>query len=127
MDTSEFENLVDEAIESLPPHIKAKLDNVAVVIEDEPTAEQLKKGHTRAGDLLLGLYEGIPRTQRGPGYTWVLPDKITVFKKAIESSVGVNSAERVREAVRHTVWHEVAHHFGFDEDSVQKLARRRKS
>lgn len=113
----------------LPENIRQKMDNVAVVVEDTPTAEQLKKNGVRQGDLLLGLYEGVPRTKRGPGYTLVLPDKITIFKNAIEtlatSPQPSPMAERVKEIVRETVRHEIAHHFGFDEPGAQKVARRR--
>lgn len=123
MDRSEFEQLVQEAILDLPQHIRNKMENVAVVIEDEASAEHLRKGGIRGGSLLLGLYEGVPRTRRGPGYTLVLPDKITIFRKAIEAVA--QSPEAVKAQVKSTVWHEIAHHFGFSEGQVQKLARKR--
>ncbi len=115
MDRQEFEKLVGEAIEGLPEQIREKMDNVAVVIEDYPKSKQ---------GALLGLYEGVPRTKRGPGYTLVLPDKITIFQKSIEQIAA--TPEAIRQQVRQTVWHEIAHHFGFSEEGVQDLARRRK-
>lgn len=125
MDKEEFEKLVDEAITGLPQHIRDKMNNVAVVIEDKPSPPQLSKGNVARGALLLGLYEGVPQNRRGPGYTLVLPDKITIFQKSIE--VIARTPDEIRAKVRDTVWHEVAHHFGFDEYSVQKLARKRKA
>lgn len=124
MNVQEFEKLVGQAIDGLPEHVRRKMDNVAVVIEDEPSPQQLKKGGTSVGHILLGLYEGIPRTKRGPGYTLVLPDKITIFKKSIEQVA--RTPEEIAKQVRQTVWHEIAHHFGFSEQGVQKLARRKK-
>ena len=124
MNDEEFENLVAAAIDDLPQDIRKHLDNVAVVVEDTPNAEQLKKGRTMAGNTLLGLYEGVPKTKRGQGYNLVLPDKITIFRRSI-TAVSRND-EEMREQIKKTVWHEIAHHFGFDESSVRALARRRK-
>lgn len=114
-----FEKLVTEAITELPDHIREKMDNVAVVLEDFPTPEQLKLGHVPPGGTLLGLYEGVPRTKRGPSYTLVLPDKITIFQKVIESMAA--DPAQIKAQVKNTVWHEIAHHFGFTEAQVRKL------
>lgn len=124
MDAKEFEDLVAEAIDDLPQDIRRHLDNVAVVVEDAPSVEQLNKGGTRSGGILLGLYEGIPKTKRGPGYTMVLPDKITIFRNSIMAVS--QSPEQMHAQIKQTVWHEIAHHFGFSESGVQALARRRK-
>lgn len=124
MDMQEFEKLVGEAIDGLPEQIRQKMDNVAVVVEDSPTPSHLKKGGTAVGSILLGLYEGIPRTKRGPGYTLVLPDKITIFKKSIEQIA--QTPEEIKVQIQQTVWHEIAHHFGFSEKGVQDLTHRRK-
>lgn len=126
MTKEEFEKLVQEAVLELPFKIRQKMENVGIVIEDEPKPEQLIKGGTRTGALLLGLYEGVPRTKRGFSYTLVLPDKITIFRNSIEA-VASNNAEAIKAQVRETVWHEIAHHFGFSERQVQTLAHRRKS
>lgn len=109
---------------NFPQKIQDKMNNVAVVVEDEPTDSQLRKGGTRRGMLLLGLYEGVPQTKRGLGYTLVLPDKITIFQKSIEAIT--HTADEIRTVVRQTVWHEFAHHFGFDEVNVQRLSKKRK-
>lgn len=113
---SDFRRYVSEGIDALPLRILDRLSNVAVVIEDRPTSEQ-KKGLGLGKDhSLLGLYEGIPQTERGSLYEG-FPDKITIFKKAIESQA--NSESEIRELVKNTVWHEVAHHFGMEEDEVR--------
>lgn len=125
MSREEFERLVAEAIMDLPVSIRKKMENVAVVVEDYPNRVQLKRGGVLSSRLLLGLYEGIPKTKRGPSYTMVLPDKITIFKDSIEA-VAV-SPQEIKELIKNTVWHEIAHHFGFDEEGVQKLARKRKN
>ena len=125
MKFQEFEKLVIEAIKQLPAEIRAKMDNVAIVIEDWPSDHQFRKGGIRAGDLLLGLYEGIPRTARGGNYSGVLPDKISIFKNSIEAVA--RTPEAIKEQVQETVWHEIAHHFGIDETRVRQLSRKRKN
>jgi predicted Zn-dependent protease with MMP-like domain len=120
----DFEKLVRRAILDLPQGIRKRMDNVEIVIEDWPTAEQLQKNGIRQGVLLLGLYEGVPRTKRGIGYNLVLPDKITIFQKSIEE-IAKTDAE-IQEAVKNTVWHEIAHHFGFDEAGVRRMESRKK-
>ena len=122
MDREKFEELVRQGIEAIPQRFLKKLDNVDIVIEDEPTEEQMKKLKLGKGTKLFGLYQGVPQTRRGH-YSWVLPDKITIFKKPIEE---VTSSEKeVREKVKETVWHEIAHHFGLNEERVRKAKRRR--
>lgn len=125
MDRTSFEKLVSEALDDLPRHVREKMDNVAVVVCDRPSEDQIKKGGVKAGTLLLGLYEGVPKTKRGPGYTLVLPDKITIFQECIEQIA--STPEELKSQVRGTIWHEVAHHFGFDEEGVRKLAVAKKS
>ncbi|GAF78140.1 unnamed protein product [marine sediment metagenome] len=122
MDKEKFEELVRQGIEAIPQRFLKKLDNVDIVIEDEPTEEQMKKLKLGKGVKLFGLYQGVPQTRRGH-YSWVLPDKITVFKKPIEEVTF--SEKEVREKVKETVWHEIAHHFGLNEERVLKAKRRR--
>lgn len=121
MDRQEFEILVNKALENLPEKIKDKMKNVAIVIEDNPTIEQLKITGTRRGSLLLGLYEGIPETAWGKGFGGNLPDKITIFQKSIET-IACGQKE-IEDSVKDTVIHEIAHHFGFDEKGAQKVAK----
>lgn len=122
MDREKFEELVREGIDAIPERFLEKLDNVDIVIEDEPNEEQVKKLKLSKHFRLLGLYEGIPQTKRGY-YSGVLPDKITIFKKSIEE-IAFND-ERVKEIVKNTVWHEIAHHFGMDEERVRRAEKRK--
>lgn len=126
MTREEFEQLVDEGIKAIPQKFLQKLSNVDVVIEDEPTSEQRKKNGVKSGWTLLGLYEGVPQTARGSSYGWVLPDKITIFQKPIEETA--QTPEDIKELVKDTVWHEVAHHFGMNEEEVETrgVIRRKK-
>lgn len=124
MIVEEFEDLVRLAILDLPKKIRAKMDNVGIVIEESPSISQIEKGGAAKGGLLLGLYEGVPRTKRGIGYTLVLPDKITIFKKSIEQIA--TTPEAIRIAITNTVRHEIAHHFGFDETGARRLEKRKK-
>ena len=119
-----FERLVAEGIQAVPQKFLDKLSNVAVVVEDEPTEEQLKHNHVRRGWTLFGLYEGVPQTARGSSYGWVLPDKITIFQKPIEEAA--HNSEEIKEIVKDTVWHEIAHHFGMNEGEVRTRERMRK-
>lgn len=120
----EFQKIVREAIQTIPQEFLEKLDNVDIVIEDQPTLHQLKRLQLRRGGYhLLGLYEGIPRTKR-QNYSSTLPDKITIFKKPIE--VMARSIKDLREIVRNVVWHEIAHHFGMDEAAVDRAEQKRR-
>ena len=118
MTRAQFERLVREALIQLPEEIHARLDNVDLVVEDWPTREQLAGSGIEDGQYLLGLYEGIPLTERY-GYDMVLPDKITLFQKPIEA-VCSSEEETVKE-VRDTVVHEVAHHFGIDDHRLEEM------
>lgn len=115
MERERFEQLVDEGIAAIPEKFRRLLDNVAVVIEDEPPA----------GQDLLGLYEGVPKPERGHNYTSVLPDKITIFMNPVLEEAG-GDGEMVRKIVRDTVWHEIAHHFGFDDEEIEAAEERRR-
>ena len=114
-----FEQLVAEAIDSLPPAFAKQLQNVEVVIAAWPSRRQLRETETPPSDTLLGLYEGIPLTERGSGYGLVLPDKITIFQGPIESFTV--SEDDVRAQVRHTVIHEIAHFFGIGDDQLRRM------
>lgn len=109
-------------MDELPQRYIAKLDNVAITYEDDPTPEQLLRQGVREGQLLLGLYEGIPQTQRGSGYTLVLPDKITLFKNPI-LFLSHTEAE-LQERIKRTLWHEIAHHYGLDHGHIHGLEQR---
>jgi predicted Zn-dependent protease with MMP-like domain len=117
-DTS-FEELVVEALAELPPEIREWLDNVAVVVEDRPSPALLREMGVPPGQTLFGLYQGIPLTERTTGYNLVAPDKITIFREPIEAYS--RSPEEVRELVKHVVVHELAHHFGIDDERLWEL------
>lgn len=121
----EFAALVEEGIQVIPVEFRDLMKNVAVVVADEPTDDQLRKAGVSRGQALFGLYEGVPQVARGAGYGGVLPDKITIFKGAIERSC--RSPEEVREQVRETVWHELAHHFGSSEQRVRRAQSKRRA
>lgn len=123
MQRQEFENLVREGIERIPPRFRKLLKNVAILAADEPTAEQLRRSRTRSGSLLLGLYEGVPRASRF-GQDPLLPDTITIFQRPIEAVAA--TPEAIRKQVADTVWHEIGHHFGLSEDAVRRAERRRR-
>jgi predicted Zn-dependent protease with MMP-like domain len=119
MDSRKFEQLVLRAIESLPDEFRDRLDNIDIVIADRPTPAQLESLDGKRGEKLLGLYEGVPLTHRHGGYGMVTPDKITIFQKAIEA-VCRNDRQIITE-VRRVVLHEIAHHFGIDDDRLKEL------
>jgi len=122
---NKFAQIVSEGIAAIPQKFLKKISNVAIVIEKRPTPAQEKKLNLRQGLVLFGLYEGVPQTRRGPGYSGVLPDKITIFQEAIEA-VG-RDEEDIKKIVRNTVWHEIAHHFGMDETKVREAEAKRAS
>lgn len=123
IEDAEFEKFVSEAIDSLPEQT-AHTNNVAFVIEDEPSFEQRQKLNLMPGHSLFGLYEGIPLTKRLNNYSLVLPDKITIFKNPLVSYTS-NIAE-LKEQIKRTVWHEIAHHYGLDHDQIYNLQKRSK-
>jgi len=121
MTDDEFDALITRAMNELPQDYITGLKNVAIVMADEPTAEQLHKASVDNRHLLLGLYEGIPLTERGANYNLVLPDKITLFKNSIIASVG-NKNDSF-ECIKRTLWHEIAHYYGLNHDRINQLQR----
>lgn len=112
----EFERLINQAMNELPQAYIKGLDNVAIVYADEPSPEQVQKMRLDNNHLLLGLYEGIPKTQRGSGYNLVLPDKITLFKKPILAVV--HTPDQLFQQIKRTLWHEIAHHYGLNHSDI---------
>ena len=119
MDRQRFEQLVAKAVDSLPEEFHTRLENVDVVVEDQPTPQQLEELGEERGETLLGLYEGVPLTKRSRYYGMVVPDKITIFQKPIESQCR-NDARIIAE-VRRVVLHEIAHHFGISDARLRQL------
>ena len=118
MTRTEFERLVREAVSEIPDEIRARLDNIDIVVEVRATKEQLVGSGIEEEYSLLGLYEGVPLTDRYD-YGMVLPDKITLFQEPLEAICSTRE-EIVRE-VRDTVIHEVAHHLGIDDDALHEM------
>lgn len=124
MEQTEFEKLVQEGIEQIPLEFRQKLDNVAIFVSQYPNQEQQKKINLRHGWTLFGLYEGVPLTKRGRNYAMAMPDRITIFQGPIQNTTR-GDIDRMREIVKNTVWHEIAHHFGMDEDEVREAEKKR--
>ncbi len=109
MTDDRFEELVGDAIASLPDELAGAMENVVVLVEDEAV-----------GRNLYGLFEGVPLTKRGPmSYRWALPDRITIYQNAICRHC--NDEDEVRAQVRKTVIHEIAHHFGISDPRLEEL------
>jgi predicted Zn-dependent protease with MMP-like domain len=121
MKRDEFERLVEEGYERLPEWVRKKIKNVAVLIEDEPSAEERIAQELSDDETLLGLYKGVPLSARGEGYGvgMTLPDTITLYQMPIEQAAGEDNMD-VRDVVAETIWHEFAHYFGMDEHEVRE-------
>lgn len=121
----QFEELVGEALDDLPPFFQARMENVVILVEMWPSRRVLREMGIPPGRTLLGLYRGIPLTERTGGYNLVTPDTITLYQGPIEQAATEweegEVLDRVREEVRHTVIHEIAHHFGIDDDRLIEL------
>jgi predicted Zn-dependent protease with MMP-like domain len=115
----EFEQMVVQALDDLPEFFQQKLQNIEVVVADWPTAAELQSVGLKPGQLLLGLYQGVPLTRRTGAYHLVLPDKITIFQGPIERVC--RTREQVVRQVQRTVKHELAHHFGIDDERLREL------
>jgi predicted Zn-dependent protease with MMP-like domain len=114
-----FERLVLKALAGLPPAFKERLDNVDVIVERRPSRAHLRAGGVPPGETLLGLYVGTPLAQRTGDYNMTLPDRVYIFQEPIEA-ICSNTHELVAQ-VRQTVIHELAHHFGIDDDRLSEL------
>jgi predicted Zn-dependent protease with MMP-like domain len=146
MDRETFEKLVPKGFALLPEKVRKKIDNVAILIENEPSPEVRKREGLRPHETLLGLYSGIPLTVRDSSYGigGIMPDTITLYQLPIEdearalyfgsqkkryqssdSAKDAELAEYIKKVVADTIWHEIAHHFGMDEKEVRKRERER--
>jgi len=115
----EFDRLISKAMDELPQEYIRGLQNVAIVYADWPDEHQQKKAKLEPGNILLGLYEGIPLTQRGMNYNLVLPDKITLFKQSILRVI--SDEAQLFEQIKRTLWHEIAHYYGLNHDRIDEL------
>ncbi len=117
----EFEDWVEDAWNSIPADIRARFSNVNIVVEDEPSAEQLYAGGVPPGGTLLGLYQGVPLDRRGWHYQMALPDRVTLFQGPLER----HTRGDIRQAIYRTLWHELAHHLGMNEVQVRAAEKRK--
>ena len=119
MTRTEFLDLVNEAMSTIPARFQAAMQNIAIVVEDEPTPEQLESVELEPPDTLLGLYEGIPLTERQWAHGNVLPDKITLFQGPIEDAS--DDEDDVVVAIGETLIHEIGHYFGLSEEEIEEI------
>jgi predicted Zn-dependent protease with MMP-like domain len=108
----DFDNAVEDAVDMLPDELRDAMSNVAIVVEDEPPD----------GEPLLGLYQGIPLTERSSAYSGTPPDKISIYRGPLERLYGRDPA-LLRDQIRRVVLHEIAHHFGISDERLQELDR----
>ena len=123
MTRAEFKALVEEAIDSIPPRFAAEIKNVAIVIEDDPSADVLEEMEMGPDDVLLGLYQGVPLPERQWAHGNALPDRITLYQRSIEEDCGGDEDEIVV-AIGETLIHELGHYFGLSEDEIMEIEER---
>lgn len=128
MQRVEFEKLVAEGFERLPQWVREKIKNVALLVEDEPSEEDRMAEGLSDDETLLGLYKGIPLSERGEmyGVGATMPDTITLYQVPIEDAAAEDNKD-VRDVVAETIWHEFAHHFGMGEGEVRSREQRKKT
>jgi predicted Zn-dependent protease with MMP-like domain len=117
----DFQDLIDQGVSELPKEHRDNIKNVAILYSDYPTQEQRTENKLRDDQTLLGLYEGVPLSQR-QGMTMTYPDRITLFKYPLFYKVGGDKA-KLKEEIKHTVWHEVAHYYGLNHDQIHNLEK----
>jgi predicted Zn-dependent protease with MMP-like domain len=108
----DFEQVIQEALDSLPRDLRKQISNVEIVVEDEPAP----------GQRVLGLYQGVPLTRRGINYSGALPDKITIYRGPLERIYG-HDANLLAGQIKRVVLHEVAHHFGISDERLVEIDR----
>jgi len=124
MRTADFDEVVERAFRNIPARFRSRMQNVVVVVEDEPSPAQIQGVGTSPGSTLLGLYEGRPLRYRGVSEGFHLPDRITIFQGPHERTS--RDRESLERLVEQTLWHEIAHHFGMNEREVRAAERLRR-
>lgn len=119
MDRSRFQRLVEEALREIPRRFRSAMQNVAVIVEDEPPLQILEEMEIEPPDSLFGLYQGTPLPDRGWGYGNALPDRISIYQGPIEEAC--EDDDEIRDCVAETVIHEFGHYFGMDEDQIEEI------
>ncbi len=115
----EFEQWVEEAVAQLPEYFRARLDNIAIVVEEWADRETLRAAGVRRPEELLGFYHGIPLTKRTSGYMLVTPDKISIYRQPI--LLQCRTLDEARRLAQHVVQHEIAHYFGISDERLHEL------
>jgi predicted Zn-dependent protease with MMP-like domain len=119
MTRERFTKLVEDALQEIPAPFRKAMDNVAVIVEDEPSAELLEQMDLEPGNSLFGLYHGIPLTERDSRYGNTLPDRISIYQRPIEDAC--EDEEDIRQCVAETVIHEFGHYFGLSEEEIEEI------
>jgi predicted Zn-dependent protease with MMP-like domain len=119
MDRKTFEDLINESIAELPEEFRSKLQNIAIIVEDYPSQELMDRMELSDDDTLFGLYEGVPLTERGFFEEPLYPDRILIFQRSIEDEC--DSPEEIKEELKTTIVHEIAHFFGMDDDYLEEI------
>jgi predicted Zn-dependent protease with MMP-like domain len=119
MTRTRFRQLVDAALETIPVNFREAMHNIAIVIEDEPTLEQLDEVGVEPPDTLLGLYQGTPLPERQWAHGNTLPDKITLFQLPIEDES--DGEDDMVVAIGETLIHEIGHYFGLSEEEIEAI------
>jgi predicted Zn-dependent protease with MMP-like domain len=120
----EFNRLVQAAYDRIPDEFRSRMENIVVIVEQEPTSRQLARARVPRGSTLFGLYEGRPLTVRSVFDSFAMPDRITIFQAPHEQAA--RNPEHLAKLVEDTIWHEVAHYFGMNESQVRKAERARR-
>jgi predicted Zn-dependent protease with MMP-like domain len=119
LDRKQFEGLVAEALASIPRRFKKAMQNIAIVVEDEPSDELLEEMEIEPPDTLLGLYQGIPLTERGWGHGNALPDRVLIFQGPHERDA--DDEDDLVVAIGETLIHEIGHYFGMSEEQIEEI------
>ena len=119
MTRQEFNRLVEEALDDIPPRFRAAMKNIAIVVEDAPGPELLAEMEIAPPDSLYGLYQGTPLTERSWGYGNTLPDRVTLFQQVIEDDS--EDAEDAIVCIAETLIHEIGHYFGLSEEQIEEI------
>ena len=114
----QFQQLINQALTELPGEHAKNIKNVAILYEEMPTPDQRQKLALRHDQTLLGLYEGVPLSQR-QGTSPLYPDRITLFRQPLQSRA--STLEALKEDIKHTLWHEIAHYYGLDHAKIHEL------
>ena len=118
----EFERLVREAVALIPKRFRREMQNLALVVETEPSLELLREMDIEPPDSLYGLYQGTPLTERAWAFGNALPDRITIFQRPIEEDC--EDADEIRAVIGETLIHEVGHYFGLSEQEIEEIEER---